>query len=144
MKTQQATAILSFHDLHDVFRCPSYSVALRKALMRQYNVKSPFERIAIDVAGPFPESVNGNKYTVVVMDYFSKQTEACLLPNQEATIIAEALVSEWISSFGVPLELYQDQGRNFESQIFQNVCRLMGIRKTRTAQSDGMVQQDHQ
>ena len=52
-----------------------------KAPMRQYNVGSPFERIAIDVAGPFPESNQGNKYIVAVMDYFSKWAEAYALPN---------------------------------------------------------------
>ena len=31
-----------------------------RAPMRQYNVGSPFERIAIDVASPFPESNQGN------------------------------------------------------------------------------------
>ena len=30
--------------------------------MKQYNVGFPFERIAIDVAGPFPLSKSGNQY----------------------------------------------------------------------------------
>lgn len=40
--------------------------------MSQYNVEAPFERIAVDVAGPFPESNHGSKYVLVVIDYFSK------------------------------------------------------------------------
>ncbi|VEN42942.1 unnamed protein product [Callosobruchus maculatus] len=115
----------------------------KKAPMRQYNVGSPFERIAIDVAGPFPESEAGNKY-IVVIDYFSKWVEAYALPNQEAATVADALVKDWICRFGVPLELHSDQGRNFESALFQNVCKTLGIRKTRTTalhpQSDGMVE----
>lgn len=33
----------------------------RKALMHQYNVRSQFERIAIDITGPIPESDQSNK-----------------------------------------------------------------------------------
>lgn len=116
----------------------------QRAPMKLYNVGSPFERIAIDVAGPFPETEAGNKYIVVVMDYFSKWVDAYALPNQEAATIADVLVKEWICRFGVPQELHSDQGRNFESALFQNVCKVLGIRKTRTTalhpQSDGMVE----
>ena len=41
-------------------------------------------------------------------------------------------------------ELHSDQGRSFESSVFQEVCTLLGIHKTRTIalhpQSDGMVE----
>jgi hypothetical protein len=42
------------------------------ALMKQRNVGAPFERIAFDIAGPFPITDSGSKYIMVVMDYFSK------------------------------------------------------------------------
>ena len=112
--------------------------------MRQYLVGAPFERIAIDVAGPFPKTSAGNKYILVAMDYFTKWPEAYALPNQEAVTVAEALVHNMFCRFGVPRELHSDQGKNFESSVFQNVCKVMGIVKTRTTplhpQSDGMVE----
>lgn len=112
--------------------------------MRSYNVGAPFERIAMDVAGPFPVTDQGNKYILVVMDYFSKWPEAYAIPNQEAETVARVVTDNWISRFGVPLELHSDQGRNFESRVFRKVCELLGIRKTRTTplhpQSDGMVE----
>ena len=53
-------------------------------------------------------------------------------------------MSQFFSRFGVPGELHSDQGRNFESSVFQEVCTLLGIHKTRTTalhpQSDGMVE----
>lgn len=112
--------------------------------MKQYNVGAPFERIAIDVAGPFPQTEDGNKYVLVAMDYFSKWPEVYAIPNQEATTVARVLVDNLVCRFGVPLELHSDQGRNFESHVFQELCRLLGIHKTRTTalhpQSDGMVE----
>ena len=70
--------------------------------------------------------------------------EAYALPTQEATTVAEVLVKEFVAWFGVPLMLHSDQGRNFESVVFLEMCALLGITKTRTTplhpQSDGMVE----
>ena len=101
--------------------------------MAQYNVASPMERLAVDVMGPLPES--GNKYLLIAMDYFSKWPEAYALPNQEATMVAEVLVKELVCRFGVPLYIHSDQGRNFESAVF-NETRTTPLHP----QSDGMVE----
>jgi hypothetical protein len=76
--------------------------------MYQYNVGAPFERIAIDVAGPFPLSDQGNGYLLIAMDYFTKWPEAYALPNQEASTVAEALVTNFFCRFGIPRELHSD------------------------------------
>ncbi len=48
------------------------------------------------------------------------------------------------SRFGVPLQLQSDQGRNFCSNIFTEMCHLLDIKKTQTTpyhpQSDGLVE----
>ena len=78
--------------------------------MFQYNVGAPSERVAMDILGPLPESESGNKYLLLVADYFTKWPEANALPNQEATMVAEVFVREYMYRFGVPLELHSDQG----------------------------------
>lgn len=112
--------------------------------LQQYLVGIPFERIAMDVVGPFPSSIKGNRFILVIMDYFSKWPEAYPIPNQEATTVADVFVENWISRFGVPEEIHSDQGRNFESNVFGEMCSKLGIHKTRTTplhpQSDGMVE----
>lgn len=116
--------------------------------LQLYNVGAPWERIALDIAGPFPVTEAGNKYVMVVMDYFTKWPEVFAIPNQEASTVAEKLVHEVFCRYGTPLEIHSDQGRNFESQLFQETCRIMGIHKTRTTsyhpQSDGMVERFNQ
>ncbi|GFY27539.1 hypothetical protein TNCV_2071571 [Trichonephila clavipes] len=42
--------------------------------LHRYNVGAPFERIAFDILGPLPRT-SGNKYLLVVMDYFTKWPE---------------------------------------------------------------------
>jgi hypothetical protein len=68
--------------------------------MHQYNVGAPFERIAIDVAGP----------------------------SHEASTIADTLVTNFCR-FGIPRELHSDQGRNFESHLSQEVLQRLGVSK---------------
>ncbi|GFS65088.1 retrovirus-related Pol polyprotein from transposon 412 [Trichonephila clavipes] len=50
----------------------------------------------------------------------------------------------WISRFGVPLQLHSDQGRNSDSAVCKRLCEILAIDKTRTTalhpQSDGMVE----
>ena len=112
--------------------------------MHQYNVGAPFERVAIDIAGPFPRSDQGNRYLLIAMDYFTKWPEVYAIPNQEASTIAEVLVANFFCRFGIPRELHSDQGRNFESHLLKEVLQRLGVSKTRTTplhpQSDGMVE----
>ena len=124
--------------------CYPYILLHFLRLLFLYNVGSPMEHLALDVLGPFPLTEDWNKYILIVADYFTKWVEAYPLPNQEAPTVAEVLVKEYVCCFGVPLLLHSDQGRNFESAVFQGMCQLLGIRKTRTTpyhpQSDGMVE----
>ena len=53
-----------------------------KAHMRQYNVGAPLKRITIDVMGPLPTSTDGNKYLLVIGDYFTKCVHA--VPNEKS------------------------------------------------------------
>ena len=112
--------------------------------MKQFNVGAPLERIAIDVLGPLPTSGKGNKYILIVGDYFTKWAEAYPLENQRAEVVAEVIVKQFIARFGVPLQMHSDQGRNFESAVFSDICVMLGIDKTRTTalhpESDGMVE----
>lgn len=107
-------------------------------------VGEPMARVAVDIAGPLPLTSSGNRYILVAMDYFTKWPEAYPIPNQEAVTVARTLVDGFFTRFGMPLELHSDQGRNFESAVFKETCKLLGIRKTRTTplhpESDGMVE----
>ena len=99
----------------------------QKASMRRYDVGSPMEEIAIDLMGPFPESDSGNKYVLVVVDSFSKWMEAYAIPNIEAKTVAERLVLEFISRFGVPMQIKSDRGRQFECELFREMCLLLDV-----------------
>ena len=116
--------------------------------MKKYVVGAPMERIAIDIMGPLPETEKRNRYILVIADYFTKWTEAVPIPDQEAATVASALIDRFISVFGVPKEIHSDQGTNFESVLFHEICDLLNMEKTRTTpfrpKSDGMVERANQ
>ena len=112
--------------------------------LQKYVVGEPFERIASDIAGPFPVTANKSKYILVVGDYFTKLTEMYAIPDIRAETVADVIFRAWIKRHGVPTELHSDQGRQYESVLFQEMCKLLDIRKTRTTplhpRSDGMIE----
>lgn len=110
---------------------PGTKRAVKPLLIRQ-SLK-PMQRVGIDVMGPFPETKSGNKCILVVGDYATKWLEAYPLPNHKAETVASCLVDNFISRFGIPAEIHSDQGRDFESKLFQEMCQLLGIKKTRTS-----------
>ncbi|KAK3892901.1 hypothetical protein Pcinc_003267 [Petrolisthes cinctipes] len=88
------------------------------APLQLYQVGAPMERVTVDIAGPLPCTDKGNRYICVVMDYFTKWTEAYAIPDQEAATVAQVLVVQFFCRFGMPQELHSDQGINFKSAVF--------------------------
>ena len=103
--------------------------ATRKhAPLQQEAVGAPMERVALDIIGPLKTTDKGNEY-ILVIDYFTKWMEAFPIPDHTAITVAECLVEQFISRYGVPRQLHSDQGPEFESRLFQEICRLLGIVK---------------
>ena len=115
-----------------------------RAPMQIVGASRPMERIATDILGELPLTDKGNRYILVVSGYFMKWTEAFPMPNMEARTVAGIIVRERVSRFGVPSSIHSDQGRQYESQLFSEMCKVLHIKKTRTTpyhpQSDGMVE----
>jgi len=120
----------------------------KESLLYKFIVGVPFERVQMDVLGPLPLTVSGNKYLLAVVDCFTKWVEAFPLKNIRARTVAETFLNQVVSRHGVPLEVHTDQGRNFESRVFCELSCALGIKKTRASvlhpQSDGQVERQHQ
>ena len=104
----------------------------RRAALKKHVTGEPFTRVGIDISGPYTTTGDGNKYILVVSDYFTKWVEAYPMRDMEAKTVAEILVREFFCRVGVPMIIHSDQGRNFESKLFQQMCVLFGVKKTRT------------
>ena len=91
-----------------------------------------FERIYLDIVGPLPLSSQGHRYILVAIDGFTRWAQAFPLRSMTAEEVASVFVVGWVSLFGVPHSVHTDQGTQFTSTVFREMCRLLGIRKTQT------------
>lgn len=113
------------------------------APMRTSQAERPFQRVAADIL-ELPVTSKGNRYVLVVEDYFTKFVNLYAIPDQTATTVAECLFKDYILEHGVMETLHTDMGRQFESDVVRHLCGMLGVKKTRTTpynpKSDGMVE----
>uniref|UniRef100_A0A5S6Q5D8 Integrase catalytic domain-containing protein n=1 Tax=Trichuris muris TaxID=70415 RepID=A0A5S6Q5D8_TRIMR len=90
-----------------------------------------------------PESKRGNKYLLVLHDYYSKWIEVYPMKDQMVETVVSNLI-DICSRFGFPEVVHSDQGPNFESAMMKNGLEAFGVKKTRTTsyhpQGNGLVE----
>lgn len=115
--------------------------------LQQFPACDRFQHIHVDVVGPLPTSPEGYRYCVTIIDRKTRWPEAFPLKDITAETVATAIYNGWITRFGCPLRLTSDQGRQFESNLFTQLLKLLGIRKHRTCsyhpQSNGILERWH-
>ena len=88
---------------------------------------SPFQVWQIDIFGPInPISPTGNQYVCTAIDLFSKFVFAEAIPTADTITVSEVLF-RMVSQFGVFDTIISDQGSEFISKCFKEVCRLLDI-----------------
>ncbi|KHJ40552.1 hypothetical protein D918_09388, partial [Trichuris suis] len=91
---------------------------LPRAPLQPFPIGKPWERVAVDIL-EVPMSQLGNRYLLVLQDWFPKWDEAVPTKNQMAATISSVLV-EIFSRMGIPDILHTDQGANFESNLLRS------------------------
>ena len=91
-----------------------------------------------------PITASGNRYIAVFMDYLTKWPEEFAIPDQKTETVVKLFVEQIVCRHSILEELLSDRGTNFLSNVIQEVCQLLNIKKINTSgchpQTDGLVE----
>jgi transposase InsO family protein len=89
-----------------------------------------FEFVGIDIT-QLP-ATGEYQYILTIVDFFSRFLVMVPMIDQTAATVAKAFVENFALVYNCPKYLYSDLGRQFESELFSEMCKLLDISKLRT------------
>lgn len=103
-----------------------------------------WDQVAMDFAGPYPETSDGKKYVLVMIDQFSKYVELVATEKNDAATVVNAFHDRIICRHGTPKRLLTDNHRQFKNASLDAVCHAYGCFKSYCSkyypQGDGHVE----
>ena len=107
----------------------------------------PFERIGLDLTGPFLPSSKGNKYLMCAVDHLTGWAESIPIRDKRSSTVWEALTTQVFPRQGHPDVIITDNGLEFMSNAFQDGLRSLNIIHKKTTpihpQTNGVVERFH-
>ena len=93
----------------------------------------PFARIGLDLSGPYPTSLAGNKYIVAFIYLYSGYPEAFPVPDKSADNIVHLLIEEIFSRHGAVLEIVTDNGTENVNRKMRETLQELNINHVTTS-----------
>ena len=90
-------------------------------------IEVPFQRVAVDILGPFPRKTpRGKQYILTFVDFATRWPEAVALGNIRARAVCQAL-TDIFARVGWPSEILTDSGSNFLSGTMEDLWETHGV-----------------
>ncbi|XP_064479116.1 uncharacterized protein K02A2.6-like [Ornithodoros turicata] len=105
--------------------------------------EGPWEKVSMDVVGPFEKAPQNCRYMITLIDYHSRWPELCF-SNTVTTATVIGFLRQIFSREGHPVEIVTDNGCQFISHEFRAFLEERGIRHIRSSvyhpQGNGMIE----
>lgn len=106
---------------------------LRPTMGNMTESERPFQKLFIDLIGPFPRSKQGNIGVCIILDHFSKFTFLKPLRKFCSKQIIKFLREDIFHCFGVPETIISDNGSQFKCKDFNKFLDNFGVKNIYTA-----------
>lgn len=106
---------------------------LRPPLGQMVTTDRPFQRLYIDLIGPFPRTKTGHIGIFIILDHFSKFTFLKPLKKFDSKRIIEYLKMEIFPCYGVPEIIVSDNGSQLKCSQFRKFIENYGVNHIFTA-----------
>lgn len=103
------------------------------APMMTMTIPGVFERVSVDILGPLPITVSGNRYVLCFTDHCTRWPILVPIKTTDASTVAKVFFTHVICEHGCPQTLLSDRGANFLSKLVLEVCRIMRTTKLNTS-----------
>jgi hypothetical protein len=90
-----------------------------------------FDQVAMDTIGPLPDSREGHKYILVIIDTFSRWVELLPIPDVSAVTAADSFL-QFIGRYGTPCSILTDNGTQFINQTVEHLTALLNVDHLKT------------
>ena len=112
-------------------RCLRRKTPPQVAPLQPILVTQPLELVHMDYLSLEPSKGNIEN-VLVITDHFTRYALAYPSKTQTAQATATILWDNFICHYGFPEKFISDQGRNFESDLIKELCRIAGVKKVHT------------
>ena len=112
-------------------RCLRRKTPPQVAPLQPILVTQPLELVHMDYLSLEPSKGNIEN-VLVITDHFTKYALAYPSKTQTAQATARILWDNFICHYGFPERFISDQGRNFESDLIKELCKIAGVKKVHT------------
>ena len=112
-------------------RCLRRKTPSHVAPLQPIHVTQPLELVHMDYLSLEPSKGNIEN-VLVITDHFTRYALAYPSKTQTAQATARILWDNFICHYGFPEKFLSDQGRNFESDLIKELCKIAGVQKLHT------------
>ena len=120
--------------IHSCVVCQNRIMKANKAPLQEMDIPPyPFAKISLDLSGPYPKSLSGNKYIIAFVDHYSGWPEAFPVPDKTADNVAHLLIEEIFPRYGSPLQIVTDNGTENVNKTMKEVLAALNIHHVTTS-----------